>query len=457
MSQNNMHTVLIGIDHPNRELFGGTLLARYLESLGIRAVLCSTMALGDYHARYRPAAIVWPNAHWDLAWVAEKSFVFVLPSESGNGQPDWIALEHGGTSPKNPIYPQPVDRFFCWGQGMKDTLLATGRWADRQLVVTGSPATDHWLLPKNARPTRPRIGITTTFRIVSNSTPPHKVNMFEQLDAMERFGGEGQYFLPPDHAEGWVFVEASLARVMIGLVRALAVERNELVEIRPHPWELAGRYEYFSGLGDGRVSATKGGTISEWLEKISVLFTFMSASSLDAIVRGVPVVSLRGLLDPDAARKVPHVLRYSYEDMLWQADDMGQALKYAELAAAGKLDPCQDPKGIEQFLRQQFEFPRQATAAERIAAEIKRVLDGDKGPRKFFPSKTGEVRGLRYALVRCAPMAAQGLCLFRYLWNKFFSSGVDFGILYQPWLWRDRRRAGRAADTVIRMQRERGC
>lgn len=452
-----MKTVLIGIDHPKRELFGCTLLARHLEALGLKAVMCSTMALGDYQARYRPAAVVWPNAHWDLAWVAEKTRVFVLPSESGNGQPEWITLEHGGTSPKNPIYPDPVDRFFCWGQGMKDALLAANnKWKERQMAVTGSPATDHWLLPKSARPTVPRAGITTTFRIISSSTPPRKVNMFEQLDAMERFGGEGQYFLPPNHAEGWVFVEASLARVMLGLVRALTVERGQLVAIRPHPWELPGRYEYFTAIGEGRVTATKQGTISEWLETVSILFTFMSASSLDAVVRGVPVVSLRGLLDPDAMRKVPHILRYDYEDLLWQAEDISQALKYAELARTGQLAPCRDPEGIGKFLARHFDYPRKVTAAEQVAEEIKRTLDAGGSTQKLFPVKTGEVRGLRYALVRYVPLVAQGLCWLRFLWNRYGSREVDFGILYQPWRLRERRAARETAQAVIRVQRERG-
>jgi hypothetical protein len=235
------------------------------------------------------------------------------------------------------------------------------------------------------------------------------------------------------------------------------VERSEFVEIRPHPWELACRYDYFRGLGEGRLSATKQGTISEWLEKISILFTFMSASSLDAIVRGVPVVSLRGLLDPDALRKIPHVLRYDYEDLLWQVENIGQALKYAELAASGKLDPCRDPKGIEKFLRQQFEFPRKATAAECIATEIKRVLDGKKGRRVFShrEGKSGEVKGLRYVLVRYVPMAAQAIAFLRYLLNKL-PGEVDIGILYRPWLLHERRVARRAVDTVIRVLRERG-
>ena len=205
------------------------------------------------------------------------------------------------------------------------------------MIVTGSPSTDQWLMPRsttNSMKTHP--GLTTTFRGLSNSAPPAKMNHFEWLDKVEICGGDGTYFLPPEHAESWIFFEASLARVIACLVRTLTVDGTGTLEIRPHPFEREERYRYFRAISNGRVSVTKKGTISEWLENISILFTFTSASALDAVVRGIPAISLRGLLDPDSLKKIPVHFQYPYEDMMWQVEDFSQAVDYVEMAERGE-------------------------------------------------------------------------------------------------------------------------
>lgn len=439
--------VLIVIDNAKRELFGGTLLARCLGSLGVEAVLCSVFAFRAYYARLAPDAVVWPNPLRDLSEVAADSAVFVLPSESGNGQPDLVAM-HGGTA-QNPVYPKGVDRFFCWGSAMRQILLEGGAWSDEQLVVTGSPATDHWLLPRREGPGS-RIGLTTTFRALSNSATPARTNYFEWLDQAERWGGDGSFYLPPEHAESWVFFEASLARVVVGLARVLTAARAEPLDIRPHPLELEERYRYLSGITGGRASVTKAGTISQWLDDKAILFTFMSASALDAVVRGLPVVSLMNLIDPDALRKIPAHFRYGYEPMLWPLDDAAQAAEYVESAVGGRLDTCRDRRGIEALLADHFAYPRPQPAAARVAAEIKEVLDGAgrRRPRRPRSSRGGWRRGLELAC-RHLPLAAPTGALARYLYG-LAPGHADTGFSYRPWALGERRAAARCAEQVLR-------
>lgn len=447
--------VLIVIDSSKRELFGCSLLARYLASMGIRSVICSRFAFAYYYTRYKPEAVVWFNVLSDLSHIAKTSFVFVLPSESGNGQPDQVVSTHGGTATV-PVYPECVDRFFCWGPAMKEVLLETGRWRDEQLVVTGSPATDHWLLPRQAvKPTKPQIGLTTSFRALSNGAPPSKMNYFEWLDSAEIYGRDGTYYLPPEHAESWIFFEASLARVMVGLVRALAVERSETVRFRPHPFEREERYEYLRAITNGRMFISKKGTISEWLEEVSILFTFISGSALDAVVRGVPVISLRGLLDADALRKIPGHFRYSYDDMMWQMEDIGQAVEYVELAAKGKLRPCRDEKGFYEFLSCHFLFPRKVPAAQQVALEIKKTLEGESSrrrkPRRQRSDDTQGLRGIKRVVgrtvCRYVPMFPEWMALWKYL-GGLLPGHQDIGFSYQPWRIWERRVVMRSVDRI---------
>lgn len=441
--------VLIIIDGIRRELFGASLLARYLEGVGLKPILCGSHTFRDYYARYLPEAVVVPHILLDLGDVAERSFVFVMPSESGNGQPDQVRTNHAG-SQQNIVYPKCVDRFFCWGPMMKEVLLDTGVWREDQLAVTGSPATDHWLLPRpSSKSSQKLIGITTTFRAISNAASPAKLNYFKWLDDAEASGGDGTFYEPPEHAESWMFFEASLARVMGMMIRTLVRERAEPLVIRPHPLESEIRYQYFSRLTNGQVSIDKGGTISEWLENKAILFTHMSASALDAVVRGVPVVSMKGLLDPDAVRKKPKHFQYAYEELLWQMNDFHQAAEYVELASKGKLRPCRDERGMNDFLVRHFSFPRSCPAAQQIASEIQKILDAGHHGRAFSGRQSSR-RGrsaVKDTVCQYVPLAATGISLGRFLYG-LLPGRQDIRWSYQPWRLRERREARHCAERV---------
>lgn len=441
-----MPTVLIVVDHLTRELFGVTLLSHYLRERGVATVLCNTLTFAEYYARYEPEAVVWPNPFWDLASVAERSLVFVLPSESGNGQRDGVAFYAG--TPLTPAHTSPVFRFFCWGSAMRDVLLETGRWTAEQLVVTGSPSTDHWLLPSTGRANH-RVGLTTTFRAISSSVRPAKWNVFECLDALERGGGDGNYYLPPQHAEAWMFAEASIARVMVGLVRTLAVDREIPVEIRPHAWELPDRYEYFTRLPGRRVTVRKRGTISEWFERIAVLFTFMSASSLDAVIRGIPVISLHGLIDRDALRKVPPAYRYHYDEFLWQLESYDQAAEYVDRARRGELRPCRDERAMACFLAEHFAYPRQQPAAAIVAGHIADAIVARTRTRAFHSApSSARRRRLVDRIAHAVSPAAPATALLRYVRSRL-PGQADLEFTYWPWCFRQRHAAQRTANRVV--------
>lgn len=440
--------VLIVIDNTKRELFGCTLLAHYLSAQGIRPILCSSYFFRYYYARYAPDAVVRPNALMDHSELARKSFVFVLPAESGNGQPHQVKATHGGTS-ENPAYPASVDRFFCWGPAMKEVLLETGRWREDQLIVTGGPSTDHWLLPRpNVRAGPPTVGVTTTFRALSNACPPNRLNHFQWLDEAETSGGDGTYYVPPEHAESWIFFEASLARVVVTLTRAIVRECDAKITIRPHPFEHPGRYRFFEKMGGERLVVTKRGTITEWVDHLSVLFTFLSSSAVDAVVRGIPVVSLKGVLDPAALGKIPVHFRYGFEEFLWQMDDLGQAREYIRMAENGKLDPCRDERGFSDYLARHFSYPRTRPSAELIAMEIRKVLEGESD-RKLERRRAEHRRSedLREMLCRYVPLSPEILSTGHYLWG-LLPGHFDMSWAYLPWRMGTRREAGQCAQRV---------
>ena len=446
-------TVLVSIDQSKRELIGAYILEHFLSSIGMRTILCSAGELEHYCARYNPDAVVLPNAFYDSSNIAVNSSVFVLPSESANGMPDQVLNTHGGTA--DTIYSEPVTRFFCWGTGMRNVLLETEVWRPEQLVVTGNPSTDHWLLPfRNNTVEESVIGLSTTFRSLSGNTPARKTNLLQLIDSIELQSPVGSYYGPLEHAESWIFFEASLARVMAGILRALSVQRLERVEIRPHPLESDWRYEHFHNISDGRINVVRTVHMTEWIANVSVLFTYLSASALDAVVRGVPVVSLKGLIDTDALRKLPDAFSYPYEDMLWQIDDFDQAIEYVELARAGKLPRCRDDKRFREFILHEFAFPRKFPAAELVAQEIQETLDAVSGAERKFvrgsSSKTGQSRGQYQSFLNYNNMWPQFRAFIRYLLG-LLPNQSDVGHTFQPWRFSERRQARHAARAIARV------
>jgi hypothetical protein len=256
---------------------------------------------------------------------------------------------------------------------MKEIMVDSGIWSEEQLVVTGSPHTDHWLLPKSKE--KNKIGITTTFRFFDNSAPMGKMDPFIWLDQAEKHGGDGTYYLPPNHAESWVFFEASLGRVFLSLVHTISKKRAESIEIRPHPFGRSEKYHCFKQITDNKVLITKDGSISEWLEDKLIVFSYLSASTLDAVVCGVPAVSLKKLIDPDALRKIPGHFNYNYDEWMWQLESFEQANEYVEAALNGKLKPCREERKFNEFMNYHFFYNREKPAAKLIAEEIKKALD----------------------------------------------------------------------------------
>lgn len=378
--------VLIVVDSSARELVSALLIQHYLRQYELEVKICSRLVWRICCNKYRPKAVVLPNAGApNCSSVANSCFAFVLPSESCNGQKRQILATHVGTHSGTSSYrcdTEFADIFFSWGEQMSEWLIESGAYRPEQIVTTGHPATDHWMLPKTGGRTE-TIGLTTTFRVLNNVTSGPR-NFFKKINHLEMYGGDGTFYAPPEHAETWVFWEASFMRLMVNIFHEAIVPHNIKCQIRPHPFENQRPYDFFRKLTNGGTAVEKKGTISEWLENIDVLFTYMSGSGIDAFVQGTPVVSLKNILNRDALERIPKGFMYEYFDWFWQIDSISQLNEYARAAFKGELAPAADMERIAEFVRMHFSYPRKEPAAQRVAAAIKDYLENNKA-RQFKP------------------------------------------------------------------------
>lgn len=438
--------VLMVIDFSRRELVGNLLVKHFLEKFGIKVFLCSRFNLAQAYNTFRPAAVVVPNATLHLIQeIWPQAHVFLLPSESGNGQRKAIQGFFMGKDVLK-FHTDKIDWVFCWGPKMAVWLEEDGIYREK-LLVTGNPATDHHLVQRNSLSSdvsRP-IGITTGF-LMLNSSQGAKINPFKWLFDSERSGGDGIYYETPYHIENFVFYEAAYARLLGDIVEELAIRRDLPILIRPHPMEVELFYRYFTRISEGRVIVEKKGPISDWLVKISVLVTYLSASALDAAIQRVPVISVRNLINREALAGLPRRLHYDYEDFFWQADNLETLGELCRESREGRLPVSPHLEELKAFIRDHFLIPRDKLAALSIAEEIKKVLERGRkktrfspiGPEQAYPFYRRMLRGI-----------FPNIDLIWFYLYSLSPGNMDIGFTYLPWRIKESREASRSTDRII--------
>jgi hypothetical protein len=369
--------VLILVDCSSRELVGSLLVRHYLAELGLTSKICSKLLWNHYFNKYQPKAVLFPNGGSPSCKVVyDKCFTFVMPSESGNGQKKQIINIHAGTSlcPCDTAY---TDLFFSWGEQMTEWLVESNAFKRGQIVTCGHPSTDHWMLPSTSQGKK-LIGLTTTLRFCGQQ------DFIKWIYHAEYRGGDGTFYSPPEHAESWIYWEASFIRTLINIINDVVIPNRLRCELRPHPFEIESTYKYLTERSDGLVQIKKEGTISEWLENISALFTFMSASAIDAVVKGVPVVSLKNILNRDALNRLPKGYIYDYYQYFWQIDSLEQFNEYSQAAFAGQLEPAKDMDRLKEFIFKHYNYPRCKPSSKLIAESIADFICNRK-PKVFKP------------------------------------------------------------------------
>lgn len=379
--------VLLVVDGSSRELTGIMLLQYYLKKLGLSSRICSLLTLRHSFNQCHPRSVVLPNAGNSLcSALSERSFVFVMSSESGNGQRSQVRGTILG-GPNYRCYNEYCDHFFSWGEQMTEWLIEDGAYSKDKISTTGHPATDHWLIKINRTPQK-KIGLTTTFRALSNSLGGMP-NAIEWIYNAELFGDDGTFYRPPQHAEVWIYWEAAFLRLICNIVEKIVKVHSLNLEIRPHPVEKVKPYKYLTKKSNGLVQIDKGGSISEWFEKINILFAYMSASALDAVVQGVPVVSLQNILNQDALKCIPTDFHYDYYKYFWQLNNLDQIKEFSDSAFSGNLPIAADEEGIRKYILRNFYYPREKPSSLLIAEKIKEIIENNKS-RKFAPIGSGK-------------------------------------------------------------------
>lgn len=443
--------VLLVIDNSRRELVSVLLIQHYLQKLGFSSQICSRFILTHAFNKFRPKVVILPNAGDPLCESLSKcSFVCILPSESGNGQHSQVLGIMKGTV-KYRCYTEYVDLFFSWGKQMAEWLSEDGVYTKEQIQVTGNPATDHWLLPAKKRLSG-KMGLTTTFRTLSNTTGGLK-NAFERIYKIENCGGDGTYYISPEHAEVWIYWEAAFIRLICNIVDDIVIPHKVRMELRPHPFENKRPYEFLVQQSRGLVQVTKEEVISDWFQNIDLLVTFMSGSSIDAVVRGLPVVSLKNVLNQDALSRIPKGFLYDYDQYLWQLKSLEQIKEYSLEAFKGSLPVAREPEKLKTYIQKHFHFPRKKPSALLVAESITDLLENNRH-RKFKHLHTSSsVKTRINTVLKHMPYSTELVMGYKWL-DDYLEKRDATRATYLPWKWKEISKARDAAAKIVAFYEE---
>lgn len=393
------------------------LLQEALRREGMDAVLCSRFVLGSAFNRIRPDLVFLPKSHKipNLEEIHRQATVALVSAESFSGSAQAIRdlVKSSIAGWRSDL----VDLVFCWGKVDYETFIEEKVFPSAKLFETGHPNTEVWYKPRVPRKdSKKTLGLTTALRVlthVGRSTNP--VEMVSQIEV----NGDNGFFEPPYHAEACIAFEAAWIRLIHQIVNEF---KDCRILIRPHPIEDPTLYKYFEKWSHVEVGNNQ--DIVTWLDQVDVMLSYLSTSQMDAHLRGVNVVSLRGLFPPEVLRGVPSSMIPPLNDHYFAPTTL-EGVRNA-------LDVNQNDRvALNQFAERVFRFPadvRPSSAIAKAVADHARKSGLRKAPFKALP-ETGIARFLPSFLpidhVRVLKGDLQGSHLNRanfghsYCWHRF--------------------------------------
>lgn len=303
----------------------GELIAKHLRENAALAAH-SASSLRAYFERVRPKVVVIGNPALMEGRVAGH-----LAREIGART---LTIQHGDIlEGKDVVEGYDVDAFCVWGERSRDMLIRSGIEASR-IHVTGAA----WLEPRSTAP-KPRAQRTTV--LVALSGAGHMVGRTEH-----------------ERAVGALF---NAAREL----------RDVKFVFRVHPKDDPAPYRArASALDLSRVQVVAARetsvTMQEQLRESDVLVTIMSTSALDAMLAGVPVLTL----NRPAGEHVPD---YVQDGATTQADP-DESLVASLRVLVDRGEPSWISERATSFASK-FYGPLDGHAADRIAAVIRTAID----------------------------------------------------------------------------------
>jgi hypothetical protein len=179
---------------------------------------------------------------------------------------------------------------------------------------------------------------------------------------------------PGRHFEDIVWRDHAILRRMIHTVKRYLENDVGDIWLRPNPLEGIGEYSFLEDKYPGRVRLMSDQTLPEFLGGIDILLTCWSTTGLEALLLGLPVVSISGTIDQEHLFRHISVKASGFDSFvpfyhLPRTED--ELLDLIELAKKGQLGVSpKSPIEVAQLLKQAYDWPGLDSASELIAKDL---------------------------------------------------------------------------------------
>lgn len=403
--------VLLFVDNSRRDLLPARLIQRELQKLGVDARLANWLDVRLKLRKFKPDAFVSSRGDLDFAKQASGCCkVFVVPSEGGHQTKETMMSVFMGRAYWKLDRVDWISKCYLWSDQTRDWLLETGIFTDKQLRVVGNARLDVYRGHKFLKRAKPDGDFTLGLAFSAKSTStyygaPHWAKTYFNMHREHTFpiAATGQH-------EDVVWRDFVILRLMMRYLRRYLESCDGRVVLRPGPFEDCEEYRFLEKQYPGRVFVKDDQLLPEFLGEIDALLTCWSTTGIEALVTGVPVISIAHTVD--LGRLFSHVSAQAsgfntfvnYYHLPKSEDEL---FSFVEQARCGALSPSsENPEAVATLLNQLYAWPYAENASRAIASDIAEEIEGvsradETAWREAFPMRFGipvSVAGLIYPM-----------------------------------------------------------
>tara|TARA_B110000027_G_scaffold74089_1_gene79016 strand:- start:13561 stop:14856 length:1296 start_codon:yes stop_codon:yes gene_type:complete len=387
-----MKIALLVVDNPHREMRGMVGVSKRLKKKNIFTHIISKTSLNDWYAIFNPDIVVLPRATPTFMPFIKKNHlhtkIVIIPSEHGSGfENKMLSNIFGRSFVHTGKINSSIELAFLilvGGENQKNWILKAMPILSNKVKVVGTLNSDHWLKPQKNKLKKNKIGICTSLKslfLATRFTSTHKL-LYDHLS--------------PDYkANQWrleyINFEQHYLSVIFEAIDKLT-DAGYDIDIRPHPHENFEGWKHWlkSVKNEKKISLNRDIDITRWIDSKHICITSFSTTSLDCIARGVPAISLEKLFVDNIAR-LPKIKTPLTSDYSWNPSSLEEMMRMIEKASNGKLEVSPNIKSSENFMKNNFYWPRDKSSATLCADEIFNLInkkDIQKKRRLNFLLKT---------------------------------------------------------------------
>ena len=395
--------ILINNDNGRRDLLGLRLLEMSLQRQGFETAFCNRVNIRVKLRSFRPHALL--AARGDNVVVREAAAVckvYIIPGEGGRQTKETMLSVFMGRGYSKLDSVDWISRCYLWNENTKNWLLETGMFKEEQLAVVGNPRLDIYrssdsikkAKSSSDRPFRLGVAFSATSTSCYYGKPYFAKNYHDEIHKDMVF----PILAPGRHFEDIVWRDHAILRRMMHVIKRYLENGVGEIWIRPNPLEGIGEYSFLEDAYPGRVRVVSEQTLPEFLGGIDTLLTCWSTTGLEALLLGIPTISISGMIDQD------HLFRHisakasgfeSFVPFYHMPSTEDELFDLIELAKKGLLDASTMPDSkVTQLLKQNYNWPGAGSASDLIAMDLVRDLinycePNSKQWRQKIPMKYG--------------------------------------------------------------------